>query len=325
MFRSPDHFPPRQMAANRLIWLALILTGGVEYALLNLFNIELVIQYKPLFIYLLCVCAAISLFYRFVIHEKALFLLGECIAQIVGSIFVVLLAASMGARMEMPLADDWLLAADHFIGFEWPAHARWLAAQPAWLGEFFRFCYNSYGAQIALLIPLIFFFHHSDYGQRVVMMFYISGMLAALCSTLLPAEGVFMHLGIDPAALTPVVPAAPILHSVGFYNMRHGDMTLIFPSLGLGTFPSLHAIMAVMMIYASIPLERIRWPVIALNICMVIATLFHGGHYLVDVIMGLVIAFTGIYWAERILPPRSQAFSPALNQVAIEGETSPLA
>lgn len=324
MFRSPDHFPPRQMAANRLIWLALLLTGGVEYALINLFNIELVIAYKPLFIYLLSVCAAISLFYRFAIHEKTLFMLGECIAQTLGACMVVLLAAAMGARMNLPLADDWLLAADNFIGFDWPAHARWLSQQPQWLGEALRFCYNSYGAQLALLIPLLFFSHHSDYGQRIVMMFYISGMVAALFATLLPAQGVLLHLGLASGTFTPVPPAAPLLHAEAFAAMREGAMTLVFPSLGIGTFPALHAILAVMLIYASMPFRRLRWAVIPLNLVMIVATLFHGGHYLLDILMGLVCAYIGVYWAERILPPRSQAFSAALNQVAIPGETSPL-
>ena len=312
------------MAANRLIWLALLLTGGLEHALINLFNIELVIAYKPLFIYVLSVCLAISLFYRFISHEKALFMLGECIAQILLASFVVLTAAAMGARMGLPLADSWLLTFDNTIGFDWPDHARWLSQQPAWLGEFFRFCYNSYAAQLAILIPVIFFYRHSDYGQRVAMMFYISGMIAALFATLFPAQGVYMHLGLDPSSFSPVPPAAPLLHAQAFAAMREGGMQLVFPSLGIGTFPALHAILAVMLIYASMPLTRVRWLVITLNICMVIATLFHGGHYLVDVIMGLVIAFIGIYWAEHILPPRSQEFSPALNQVAIAGETSPL-
>lgn len=323
MFRSPDHFPPRQMAANRLIWLCLVVAIGIDLAMLSFLQLTLVIAYKPLFIYLFSVCAGISLFYRYVVHEKALFMLGECIAQIILASFVMMVTASLGTRLGLPLADSGLNAVDHFIGFAWQEHARWLAESPEWLNRFFKFCYDSYGAQLALLVPVLFFYHHSDYGQRLALMFLFAGLIASLLATLAPAAGAYAYLSIVPETLA-IQPSAPLVHMEGFIAMREGQGDRItYPSVSFGTFPSLHAILAVMLVYASIPLERLRWLVIALNICMSIATLYHGGDYLISVVVGIVVGFLSIYWAERVLPPRSQAYSNVLNQVATETEKWP--
>lgn len=324
MFRSPDIFPPRQMAACRMIWMILIVGVGCSMAIMDFWDVKLHIAYKPLFIYLLAVCAGVSLFYRFVAHEKAIFMLGESIAQLLLASFVLLVAAAMGAHLKFPLADDALSAVDTILGFSWPAHAAWFAQHPAWIGEALRFAYSSYGAQIAVLIPMLFFYHHSDHGQRMVLMFMFSGLLAALLATCFPAEGPVLHYGLDHEQFLPVPPAAPLVHAKYFTAMRAGESTVVFPAIAIGSFPSLHAILGVMLAYASVPLRRTRWVILPLNVALVIATPYHSGDYLIDIILGIVLGFTGIYWAESVLPPRSEASSPILNQLATETEKEPL-
>ena len=49
-FRSPDIFPPRQMAANQLIWLVLIATCGLDLTIVNFAELHIVIAYLPVFI-----------------------------------------------------------------------------------------------------------------------------------------------------------------------------------------------------------------------------------------------------------------------------------
>ncbi len=323
-FRSPDIFPPRQMAANRLIWLVLMVTAGLDMAIINFAQLQIVIAYAPVFIYIFAICAIISLCYRFVIQEKALFLFGETVAQTICASFVIMISILIGARANLPLADETLLRIDHFLGFDWYAHARWINEQPDWLNSFLRFCYQSYGMQAIILIPALFIRGHSDQGQRFVMTFYITGMITAVIATLIPAEAMYIHYNIDPSSFGHVEPAAALLHAPELMAMRnHTTNVLIYPGMGLVTFPSFHTTMAIILIYASIPLPLMRLWALPVNLGMILATPYHGGHYLIDLVAGFVIGFFGVWCAETILPPRSQASGLFLSQLGTEAEKLP--
>lgn len=323
-FRSPDIFPPRQMAANRLIWLVLLVTIGFDMTVLNFANLQLVIAYAPVFIYIFAICALISLTYRYVMHEKALFMFGETVAQTICASFCIMVTVLMGARLNLPLVDDALLKTDHFLGFDWYAHAAWINQQPEWVNSLLKFAYQSYGMQAVILIPALFIRGHSDQGQRFVMVFYITGMITGILASLLPAEAMYIHYHIDPHTLGPVEPAAALLHAPELIAMRHHTTdVLVYPGMGLVTFPSFHTTMAIILIYASIPLPLMRLWALPLNLAMILATPYHGGHYLIDVMAGFVIGFFGIWCAETILPPRSQAPGIFLNQLGTEADTTP--
>lgn len=324
MFLSPDKFPPRQMAANRLIWLALIIAVGFDLAIITFADLHLTVAYAPVFIYILSTCALISLLYRYVLNEKALFLFGETIAQTIVASFAIMVTLLLGARLNLPMTDETLYNIDRFLTFDWYAHARWLNEQPHWFNEFLKFCYQSYGMQAIILIPALFIRGHSDQGQRFVMVFFLSGMVTAILASLLPAEAMYMHFHLDPASYPNLEPAAAFLHRAELYAMRgHTTDNLVYPGMGIVTFPSFHTTMAILLIYASIPMPWMRLWAIPVNLGMIIATPFHGGHYLIDVIGGLIIGFACVYWAETILPPRSQDSSPWLDQLGTDTDNAP--
>ena len=237
-----------------------------------------------------------------------------------------MISVLIGARADLSLVDDRLFQIDRFLGFDWYAHAAWVNAQAAWFNEILRFCYQSYGLQAVILIPALFIRNHSDQGQRFVMVFYITGMITALIAPLIPAEAMYLHFHIDPASFPNAQPAAALLHAPEFIAMRnHTTDVLLYPGMGLVTFPSFHAAMAVILIYASIPMPLMRLWALPVNFGMILATPFHGGHYMIDVVAGLVIAFFAVWCAETILPPRSQASGVFLSQLGSEADkASPL-
>ncbi len=324
MFRSPNIFPPRQMAANRLIWLALTITCGLDLAVVNFAQLDIVIAYLPVFIYIFVTCALISLAYRFAIHEKALFMFGETIAQTICASFVIMITVLLGARLNLPMWDDTLFKIDHFLGFDWRAHAAWLNDAPHWFNETLKFAYQSYGMQAVILVPALFIRGHSDQGQRFVMVFFIAGMITAILASFIPAEAMFLHFHIDPSAYPNIEPAAALLHEPELLAMRNRTTdVLLYPGMGIVTFPSFHTAMAIILMYASIPLPLMRLWAIPLNLAMIISTPFNGGHYLIDVIAGLIIGFYAVYCAERILPPRSQAAGMFLAQLGNDADNAP--
>lgn len=59
---------------------------------------------------------------------------------------------------------------------------------------------------------------------------------------------------------------------------------------GLITFPSFHAVLAVLTGVALWPIRYLRWPSTALSVLIVLSTVSTGWHYITDVLGGLVIA-----------------------------------
>jgi hypothetical protein len=63
---------------------------------------------------------------------------------------------------------------------------------------------------------------------------------------------------------------------------------------GIITWPSFHAVFAVLTPYVHRPPMRTFVPVAAVNVLMLIAIPTNGCHYLVDVLAGLALAFMSI-------------------------------
>ena len=85
--------------------------------------------------------------------------------------------------------------------------------------------------------------------------------------------------------------------------MRNHTITQMpFEMKGLVTFPSFHAALALLLVYASLPLRGVVVVSYVINMLMLVSTPANGGHYLVDVLSGLAIAWHSIAVAKRILP-----------------------
>ena len=52
--------------------------------------------------------------------------------------------------------------------------------------------------------------------------------------------------------------------------------------------------------YASMPVRWLKIIAVPLNLLMILSTPVDGGHYLMDVLAGIVIAFIAIYAAKRL-------------------------
>jgi membrane-associated phospholipid phosphatase len=81
---------------------------------------------------------------------------------------------------------------------------------------------------------------------------------------------------------------------------------------GLVTFPSFHTVLAIITAYAFRGFRLLALPALVLNGAVIVSTLPEGGHYLVDVLAGALIAAAGIAlvrwersgWATSPLWPR---------------------
>ncbi len=60
--------------------------------------------------------------------------------------------------------------------------------------------------------------------------------------------------------------------------------------MGILTFPSVHAAVAMLCAWAMWPIRPLRYPFLLLNILMTVSAVSHAGHYLADIIAGIGIA-----------------------------------
>ena len=64
---------------------------------------------------------------------------------------------------------------------------------------------------------------------------------------------------------------------------------------------------AVILAWAAWPMRAIRWPAILLNGAMLVSAVPIGGHYLIDIVAGCVVAAIGISIARKIGEPAASA------------------
>ncbi len=197
--------------------------------------------------------------------------------SVVGSVFTYL-TATLG----MPLRDAELSRLDAAFGFDWFAWSTFVAAHRP-----LRFVLEiAYGTFLPQIIGSILYFAHTRRGDR-------NGEL--LCAGMVSLIITAVIAGFVPA-LAPYFPGPPDACTVALIGLREGAVArfVLGDLQGIIAIPSFHTIVALLLIYAHRPLARSFYPVLLLNVLMVISTPSQGHHYLVDIIAGIMVAVLSI-------------------------------
>jgi hypothetical protein len=216
------------------------------------------------------------------------------IFSVSGALLTYLAAANGG-----PLYDSNLAAIDARIGFDWRSWHAAISGHP-WLRLPLTLAYNSLFAQITLSIA---WFCWLGWDRRN------AEFLTNLTLRLLLTTAVFrLYPTLGPCVDLPECRDSYLQDLLG---LRSGNLPSIdvMVMTGVIAFPSFHAVFAVMFTYAH--RSSVTFPVVAvLNLLMLFSIPSEGGHYLVDVIGGLVIGGVAIC-AARLLASRAPALAPA--------------
>jgi membrane-associated phospholipid phosphatase len=133
----------------------------------------------------------------------------------------------------------------------------------------------------------------------------VAGVFTCSGAALFPAFGPFKTFGIDSEFL-------PVME-----QLRSGNLHFALSKLtGVVSFPSFHTTMALLYIYGFRRAGAIGWMMAALNVAMMPAIPFFGGHYLVDMLAGGAVALASL-GIVRVWP----ALSSALVLGAADAET----
>ncbi|RZM36638.1 MAG: hypothetical protein EOP67_05415 [Sphingomonas sp.] len=211
---------------------------------------------------------------------------------VLGVVLAYALAANAG-----PLWDARLAAADRAIGFNWPAARAILDTCPPaiWL---LGLAYHSLTVQMIVIIVALSSTSKFEILRTMVFAAIMSGFVTILISGFTPAMGNLF----DPSGYVHLWPSIAWLEQGLISGLRDGslrvlDLTML---MGIVSFPSFHATLAAIFVWAFGAVPRLALPGRAWAILTVVATPIFGGHYGVDVIMGLLLAPPAIIAGRRI-------------------------
>ena len=217
------------------------------------------------------------------------------------TILGVVLAYAVAARGGT-LWDARLAAADRVLGFDWAAIRVLLDRAPplVWL---LGLAYHSLIVQMIVAIVVLSHAARAPILRVTVAAAVLSGFVTILASGLFPAMGnVF-----DPAGYRHLWPSVAWLEAGLIGGLRDGSIRVVDlgAMMGIVTFPSFHATLAAIFVWAFGQLPRLATPAQLWAASTIVATPVFGGHYAVDVIAGLALAPPAIILATRLARPTS--------------------
>lgn len=204
--------------------------------------------------------------------------------SLVGVIFTY-----MATTLALPLLDATFERIDLRLGFDWVGFYRAVNLHPVANGVL-RLAYASLLPQILAAILYFAATGRDDRSYELWWTAFATLAVTAVLSGWFPAAGTFHHyaMGLDRA-----------VHLPHFFALRDGSVLhfVVGQLQGIVTFPSYHVVLAILFTYAY---RGTRFFVAAatLNTLMLVSTPIYGGHYLVDMIGGGLLAALSI-WALR--------------------------
>lgn len=278
-------------------WAAAALAGSVVAVGLLMHAAGLGLALSPgLFAFVLTLAVLGAIRWRFrraasgggrVARDAAEYVAVSTVISLVGAV-----ASYPVAAFSHGFADAWLQRCDAALRFDWLAWYRFTAAHPAaQLAS--RFAY-----ELIYLSPAILLGHYATADKRreaydFMAAVWLSAVLTLVAFRFMPAVGPFAYLWHGPIGYLPVSDlwqpdVIPRLRAHSFPTVDIGRL------VGLVSAPSFHAAAAVLLMAFAARERRVRWPLLAMNAAMLLATPVEGTHYLVDLLLGAVVAALSI-------------------------------
>jgi hypothetical protein len=216
----------------------------------------------------------------------------------------------------MPLADEKLAGLDAALGFDWFAFISFVDQRP-WLAQTLGYAYISFHYQL-LFLPAYFALRgNPTRALAIVFCYTLAVLLCCLVSIWYPALGTYVSYGIDADGLSSIHPRYGYSFLEQFHGVRQQSEFLLVlqKAEGILTFPSAHAAVAALCVWAAWESRLLRFPFLALDIAMATSAVSHGSHYLIDVVAGIGIAGIAVSITTMLFYRQSTTRSFVLDQV----------
>jgi membrane-associated phospholipid phosphatase len=280
-------------AGSRLVWMLIAAMGLATAATFWASSLSITWKIFPYVPAAIIACGALNLFYRFFRPDPAIVYATELITQILLIGLLGGLLAYGAAASGLPYRDAELLAADRWLGFDLQWYLGFVDSRP-WLARLSFVAYNTMLWQAPIVFFVLLLTQHVERLQSFVASLAISLVITIAIFALFPALGWHGYLFPQLSFIRDFVPHLKEVRSGALRAIPVDDIR------GIISFPSYHAAVAMLAIWALWPVRFIRWPTLMLNVLMIASTPIEGAHYFVDVIGGLAIGACAVLIAARM-------------------------
>lgn len=214
---------------------------------------------------------------------------GNLLMSLVGifGLMVCYAAAAAGA----PLADMTFLELDRRLGYEWIDYAQFVSAsRPARL--ILQGAYISIFIQPIIISPILYFTGQAIRFEKFILATMLSVSITASIFLCLPATTAWTFLGQEELAARVFsdLPLSTNSWVTDLIRVRAGEGRHVTSAAGIVAFPSYHCVSALLNIWAVWAAGRIRLIFVLLNIIMIASAPIFGGHYVIDLVGGALVA-----------------------------------
>lgn len=244
---------------------------------------------------------ALGWFYKVKRPEPAISRLLWEVAHLTLFSAVAAMLSYLAVGLNRPLADEFFVAIDAMIGFDWMAYVGFVNDRP-WLGDLSTLLYISTLMQVALAAILLPLLGRIDRARELVMAVFISALAAIAFSAVYPTSGALAYFRPDEAFYMANQPLVDLAYKEEFFRMR----ALAIPELslqgarGLIAFPSYHVGLSILIALMFRGMPWLFWPLLALNVGVIFTTPIDGGHHLIDGIGGAVVGLVSLWVTVRL-------------------------
>ncbi|MBU2738586.1 phosphatase PAP2 family protein [Acidithiobacillus concretivorus] len=197
----------------------------------------------------------------------------------------------------LPEWDKTFASWDLALGFHWLYWYHVVQATPD-LHLLLKTVYGLLAIEIAALIVVLPLSGHVRAGRWLVLWYAAVATICITIGLLMPARGAFVFYHLPVMKHTAYVPVMADLRNGSLQNINLSKLQ------GLVVFPSFHAALAVICAAGAWSWKYLRYPLLILNLLIILSAPSQGGHYGVDVLAGIAIALVTIYF---VRPQRSTA------------------
>lgn len=186
--------------------------------------------------------------------------------------------------------DEQLAVIDAFFGYHWPTVMQWAADHPI-INLILKISYMTTMFQVTLLIVLLGLTGKLKQLDVLLLSVIISATTAICFWAIFPSMGTTTIHELSPELWATVAPVVDYAYAQDLRHIAvHGpDRIGPYEVRGLIAFPSYHASLAFIAMFASRPFKYLFPFMVVLNIIIIPSVFVHGGHHFVDPFAGFVL------------------------------------
>ncbi len=210
------------------------------------------------------------------------------------------------------LQDESLAHIDQFLGFCWPCILGWFNEHST-LNSICTQFYHSIFFQPILITGILIVKKDLQRISIYMIAYNVSYFMMNVVAFRFPALGVYEFFHLSQASHPNISVSFANQMTAPINAIRDGALPPIYTEQQvLISFPSFHAVLAVLFSWSAWR-SALRWPIAACNVVMLISTPVVGGHYLTDILAGLLVGVASIVISKRLLTVllSSRAVDPA--------------